>query len=209
MLTYPKVVYLPILPFHTFEVSVALTLYIFTFMLTDLIVEFYGKKRTNFCVKLAVFMNAIGILIVTGMDQLQATPWSKIDNTIFHSVFGISGLAFITGMFSTYVAQLVDVTLYLWIKKITKGKWLWLRNNGSTAISLWVDSFVCISLLAMLGVIDKERKWAVIMNSYSFKLFCIICNTPLFYLLVGIIRKFILPKKLPETELQLNEAKGF
>jgi queuosine precursor transporter len=205
-LTYQKFVYLPVLPFHTFELSVGAILYPFMFMLTDLIAEFYDKKRAKFCVRLAIAMNIVAALIVTGMDLLQATTWSKIDNVIFHKVFGLYGLGFIAIIFACYIAQIIDVTLYLWIKKLTKDKWLWLRNNGSTAISLFVDTFTAISCLTILGIFPKEQIWIIMLNSYSYKIFITICNTPLFYLLVGIIKKFIVPKKLLNIESELNTA---
>ena len=56
-LIYQKFVFLPILPFHTFELSVGAILYPLTFMLTDLIAEFYDKNKANFCVKLALSLN--------------------------------------------------------------------------------------------------------------------------------------------------------
>lgn len=206
-LTYQKFVYLPVLPFHTFELSVGAILYPFMFMLTDLIAEFYDKKRAKFCVRLAIAMNIVAALIVTGMDLLQATPWSNIDNVIFHKVFGHYGLGFIAIIFACYIAQIIDVTLYLWIKKLTKDKWLWLRNNGSTAISLFVDTFTAISFLTILGIFPKEQIWIIMLNSYSYKIFITICNTPLFYLLVGIIKRFIIPKKLLNIEsTKLNPA---
>lgn len=195
-LTYQKFVFLPVLPFHTFELSVGAILYPLMFMLTDLIAEFYDKKKAGFCVRLAIAMNIVAALIVNGMDSLQATSWSKIDNHVFHQVFGQYGLAFIAIIFACYIAQLTDIALYLWIKKITKGKWLWLRNNGSTAISLMVDTFTAISLLTLLGIFPKEQIWLIMINSYSYKLFATVCNTPIFYILVLSIRKFIANKEL-------------
>lgn len=191
-LTYQKFVYLPLLPFHTFKLSVGAILYPFMFMLTDLIAEFYDKKKANFCVRLAISMNIVAAFIVTGMDQLQATPWSKVDNMLFHKVFGHYGLAFIANIIACYTAQLIDIRLYLWIKKLTRDKWLWLRNNGSTAISLFIDTFVAINLLTLLGVFPKEQMWLIMINSYSYKLFITVCNTPIFYIIVGLIKRFII-----------------
>lgn len=194
-LTFQKFVYFSILPFHTFELSVGAILYPAMFLLTDLIAEFYDKKRATFCLRLGIAMNVIAALIVSSMDSLQATPWSKIDNDIFHAVFGAYVLALVANMVACYMAQSVDITLYLWIKKLTKGKQLWLRNSGSTAISLFVDTFTAIILLTVLGVFPKEQLWTIIMNSYSYKLFVTVCSIPLFYLLVGTIRKFIFPRQ--------------
>ena len=204
-LTYQKFVFLPLLPFHTFTLSVGAILYPLMFMLTDLIAEFFDKKRANFCVRLAIAMNIVAALIVTGMDHLQATPWSTIDNPLFHKVFGQYGLGFVGIIVACYVAQRIDIILYLWIKKVTQGRWLWLRNNGSTAISLFVDTFTAISFLTLLGIFPKEQMWMIMLNSYSYKLFATVCNTPLFYLLVGMIRKFVVPNKASSfSEPQLN-----
>jgi uncharacterized integral membrane protein (TIGR00697 family) len=187
-LIYQKFVSLPILPFHTFELSVGAILYPLTFLLTDLITEFYGKEKANFCVKLGISMNILVACMIAGMDQLEATDWSKIDNVLFHKVFGLYSIAFIGSILACYTAQTVDIMLYVWIRKLTKGKWLWVRNNGSTAVSLFVDTFIVITFMTLFHIFPLERMWPLIMNSYFFKLFFSICSTPLFYLLVKIIK---------------------
>ncbi len=44
------------LPFYTTEVSIGVILYPFTFCISDLIAEFYGKEATKFCVKISNIM---------------------------------------------------------------------------------------------------------------------------------------------------------
>lgn len=187
-LIYQKFVSLPILPFHIFELSVGAITYPLTFMLTDLIAEFYGKNKANFCVRLAIVMNIIIALVIMMMDKLNATEWSKIDNITFHRVFGLYSVAFIGSIIACYIAQLVDITIYLWIRKLTGSRWLWLRNNGSTAISLFIDTCIVINFMSMFGILPIDRIWPLIINSYLFKLFFTVCSTPLFYACVGIIR---------------------
>jgi uncharacterized integral membrane protein (TIGR00697 family) len=187
-LIYQKFVFLPLLPFHTFELSVGAILYPLTFLLTDLITEFYSKEKANFCVRLGIFMNILAACIIAGMDYLEATTWSKIDDITFHKVFGLYSVAFVGSIIACYTAQTVDIILYLWIREITKGKWLWARNNGSTAISLFVDTFIVITFMTTFHVLPADRMWSLIINSYFFKLFFSICSTPLFYICVRIIR---------------------
>jgi len=122
------------------------------------------------------------------MDKLNATEWSKIDNITFHKVFGLYSVAFIGSIIACYIAQLVDITIYLWIRKLTGSRWLWLRNNGSTAISLFIDTCIVINFMSMFGILPIDRIWPLIINSYLFKLFFTVCSTPLFYACVGIIR---------------------
>lgn len=189
-LTYQKFVALPILPFHTFELSVGAMIYPLTFLITDLIAEFYGKERARFCVQFAIAMNVLAAILIMSMDILPATEWSKVDDPTFHKVFGFYSVAFIGSMLACYTSQALDIKLYLWIRKVTKGDWLWLRNNGSTAISLFADTFIVISFMTLFGVLPVEQVWLLIINSYSFKLFFTICSTPLFYVCVGLMRRY-------------------
>lgn len=187
-LIYQKFVFLPIFSFYTFELSAGAITYPLTFFLTDLIAEFYGKDKANFCVKLAISMNIIIATVIVMMDKFNATEWSKIDNATFHNVFGLYSVAFVGSIVGCYIAQLIDITIYLWIRKLTHGKWLWLRNNGSTAISLFVDTCIVISFMSIFGVLPIDRMWILIINSYLFKLFFTICSTPLFYISVRMTR---------------------
>ena len=185
---YQKFVVLPIFPFHTFELSVGAIAYPLTFLLTDLIAEFYGKDKASFCVKLALVMNIAVALLIAFMDKLNATEWSKIDNATFHKVFGLYSVAFIGSIIACYTAQLIDIVIYLWLRKVTKGKYLWIRNNGSTAISLLVDTCLVISFMSVFGALPIERMGTLIINSYLYKLFFTICSTPLFYMAVTVIK---------------------
>lgn len=200
-LIYQKFVFLPILPFHTFELSVGAILYPLTFLLTDLITEFYGKEKANFCVKLGISMNILVACIIIVMDQLEATTWSKVNDSIFHTVFGLYSVAFIGSILACYTAQLVDIKLYLWIRKITKGKWLWARNNGSTAVSLFIDTCVVVTFMTIFHVLPSDRMGPLIINSYCFKLFFSICSTPLFYVCVGIIKHLQQRRKIQPQNL--------
>ncbi|RZI46131.1 queuosine precursor transporter [Candidatus Finniella inopinata] len=179
-LTYQKFVSLP-LPFHTFQLSVGAVLYPLTFLLTDLIAEFYGKERANFCVRFAIIVNTLAAFIIAGMSILEATRWSKIDDATFHKVFGFYSIAFMGSLIACYTAQAVDIILYLWIRKLTNGKHLWLRNNGSTAISLFIDTTIVIGFMTAFGILPPEHMSLLIYNSYLYKLFFTICSTPLFY----------------------------
>lgn len=185
-LTYKKFVTLNL--FYQFELSVGAILYPITFLITDLIVEFYGKERAKFCVDVAMAMNITAVAIVSMMDFLPATNWSKIDNNMFHDIFGFCGVALACSIFACYISQILDINIYSFIRDTTNGKYLWIRNNISTAISLLLDTTIVITLMTFFGAIDYENTFLLIWNSYSWKLFLTICSTPIFYLSVKIIR---------------------
>ena len=190
-LTYQKFIVISILPFHVFEFSVGILLYPFAFLITDLIAEFYGKVRANFCVRNTVLVSAIVFGIIYIMDGLEAAEWSSVDSETFHKVFGMYGASFASSLIACYIAQNIDIKIYLWIKKLTNDKHLWLRNLLSTGISLFIDTSIVTSILCLLGVIPIERMEFLILNGYTFKLLVVLCNVPVFYLCVFGIRRIV------------------
>ena len=185
---YQKIVGINIFDVHMFQLSVGAMFYPLTFLITDLITEFYGKERARTCVRFSIAMNIIVALMISIMDALPATEWSKIDGATFHKVFGFYNVVFVGSILACFISQMIDVSLYTWIRKVTNSKYLWLRSNGSTAISLFIDTSVIIIFMGIFGVIPKDKVWTIIVNSYSFKLFFTLCSTPFFYGCVKLIR---------------------
>ena len=177
-LTHQKFVFLPIPMFYTFELSVGAILYPLTFLITDLIAEFYNKEKVTFCFCFNIFINIFVVAIITFMDFLPATSWSRLDNVTFHRTFGFYSVAFTSSIIACYISQTVDIFLYLWIRKLTKGKYLWIRNNCSTAISLFLDTSIVIGIMSIFGVLPIEKFFALIFTSYSWKLFFTIFSIP-------------------------------
>lgn len=190
-LTYQKFAILSFMGLYSFELSVGAILYPMTFLITDLITEFYGKEKAVFCVRFAMIMNLQVAIIIFCMDALPTASWSKIDGNTFHKVFGLYYVALTSSLIACYIAQKVDISLYLLLRKITKGRYLWVRNNVSTAISLFIDTFIVITVMTMFNILPKEQKQALILNSYSWKLTFTILSTPLFYLCFAIIKSLI------------------
>lgn len=180
-LIYQKFVTLPILSFYTFEISVGIIFYPLTFLVTDLITEFFGKDKASFCIRMSIVINLIVAVIVTLMAKLEATSWSKVNNEMFLIVFGSYGAAFFGSIIANFIAQSVDVHIYLLARKVTRGKMLWFRSNLSTSISLFIDTSIVISMLTFFGALPKEQMISLIFNSYLFKLLFAVSSTPLFY----------------------------
>ncbi len=188
-LTYQKFVHIDLFNFLKFELSTGAILYPLTFLITDLIAEFYGKENANFCVKLGIATNIVVALIISFMDCLPATSWSKISSEEFHKIFGFYNIAFLGSILACFFSQSLDIIIYLAIKKLTKDRFLWLRNFISTSISLLIDTSIVIIFMSIFGIFAKEQILPLIKNSYSFKLLFAALNIPIFYLAVWIIRK--------------------
>ena len=172
-----------------FELSVGILPYPITFLITDLISEIYGQKRANEVVVAGIFASffSIGILLVA--SAAPAIPSSPIDDTTFTQVFSLSPLAVLASMIAYLSAQFVDIRIYHFWKKLTRGKHLWLRNNFSTFASQIIDSATVIVLLCLFGVLPWSLFWGLTLSSIVFKILVAAIDTPFLYLFVGMFRR--------------------
>ena len=164
-----------------FELSVGIIAYPVTFLVTDLISELYGQKRANQVVVSGFFASVFTTLLVLISANANAVEWSPIDNTTFTKVFGLTGPAFFASMVAYLTAQLIDVRIFHFWKRLTKGKHLWLRNNASTMFSQLVDTSVILIILCSAGVIEWERFYSLWMMGWLFKVLVALIDTPIIY----------------------------
>lgn len=178
-----------ILGFKLFEISVGILPYPITFLITDLISEIYGKKRANDVVVVGIFASLFSLLIVYVSAQVPATEWSYVNDDMFSKVFGNTSLAVFASMITYLFAQFVDIQIYHFWKRVTKGKHLWLRNNFSTWFSQFIDTFTVVFLLCTFGIIDWENFYGLLLSGFLFKFLIAIMDTPFLYLGVYLFRK--------------------
>ncbi|WP_299175179.1 queuosine precursor transporter [uncultured Allomuricauda sp.] len=172
-----------------FEISVGILPYPITFLITDLISEIFGKKKANQVVVAGIFASFFSLLIVSTASAASATDWSPVSNEMFNSVFGNTIVAVFASMMAYLLAQFVDIQLYHFWKRLTKGKYLWLRNNFSTFSSQFIDTFTVVLLLCSFGEIPWELFYGLVISGFVFKIFIALLDTPLLYLFVYLIRR--------------------
>ena len=172
-----------------FELSVGILPYPITFLITDLISEIYGKRAANRLVTAGIFASffSMGILLVS--DIVPAMESSPVDDATFTKVFSLSPLAVLASMIAYLLAQFVDIRIYHFWKKLTKGKMLWLRNNFSTFASQFLDTFSVILLLSIFGILPWDLFYGLVLSGFIFKVLVAALDTPLLYLFVWMFRK--------------------
>ncbi len=167
---------------YTFELSVGILPYPITFLVTDLISELYGKKKADQIVISGLVSSLFVMGVVLIADAMPQTMWSPVNNETFNKVFGLFGPAVFASMVAYLIAQFIDIRIFHFWKKLTKGKHLWLRNNGSTIISQFVDTASVLLLLCITGVVEWSRFPGLLENGFIFKVMVALFDTPLFYL---------------------------
>lgn len=187
---YQKFAYIPF-GFCTFELSCGVITYPVTFLITDLIAEFYGKKRAKFTVKIGIAISIMVVGIMHLATSLEPTPWCLKINEEFNHIFGFFGKAFGCSLVATYCSQWLDVSIYLGLKRLTKGEILALCNFFSTSVSLFVDTFIVLSLMTFLKVIPADQYSTLLFQSYGFKITFSVLAVPVFYVLVKVLRSYL------------------
>ncbi len=172
-----------------FEISVGILPYPITFLITDLISEIYGKKKANQVVVAGIFASLFSLLIILVADKVPATSWSDVKDEMFHTVFGSTAIAVFASMMAYLLAQFIDIHIYHFWKRLTKGKHLWLRNNFSTFLSQFVDTLTILLLLCYYGIIEWSRFKGLLVAGFLFKVMIAALDTPFLYLGVYLFRK--------------------
>ena len=167
---------------YTFELSVGILPYPITFLVTDLISELYGKKKADQIVISGLVASVFVMGVVLLANAMPQTDWSPVSNETFNKVFGLFGPAVFASMVAYLIAQFIDIRIFHFWKRLTKGKHLWLRNNGSTILSQFVDTASVLFLLCITGVIEWSRFPGLLENGFIFKVMVAFLDTPLFYL---------------------------
>ena len=179
------------LGFKVFIVSAGILPYPITFLVTDLISELYGQKKANRVV-ISGFVASIFVLFFLWLGgQFSAIPDSIVNDNIYNAVFRNAWRIIAASMVAYLIAQFIDVRIFHFWKKLTRGKHLWLRNNGSTIASQLVDTSLVICIL-FIGVWDGRQIFNGIIDGWLFKMLMAFIDTPIIY---GII--FLLKDKIP------------
>jgi queuosine precursor transporter len=182
----------------SFSLTCGVLLWPLEFVMTDVVNEFYGPKAVRRISYIAVALISYAYLMFfLAMKTPPAGFWITSNKTsgvpdmqsAFSAVFGQGMRIIIGSLIAFLVSQIVDVTIFHRIKKITGEKHVWLRATGSTIVSQLVDSYIVL-FIAFAGKFSWQQILALGMVNYSYKFIMAIGLTPLIYLMESRIEKY-------------------
>ena len=178
------------LGFKVFIISAGILPYPLTFLVTDLISEIYGQKKAN----LVVFSGFVASIFVLSFlwlgAQFNSIPNSIVNDFTYNTVFQNAWRLITASMVAYLFAQFIDVRVFHFWKKLTNGKHLWLRNNGSTIASQLIDTTLVISIL-FVGVWDTNQILSAIIDGWIFKMLIALLDTPIIYAIIYFLKRKI------------------
>jgi len=169
--------------------SVGMLPFPLTFVLTDVIHEFYGPRGARLVTWVAAGLALYVFLLLQIMIALPAsTTVVVVPEAAFHSAFGMSTRLLGASLTAFLIGQFLDVRVFHFIRERTGSKHVWLRANGSTAISQLVDTFV-INVTFLIGSQPMHEILGIVFRSYLWKIAAAIALTPLLYLLHAVVAR--------------------
>ena len=197
----------PSLGIPNFALSVGIIASPVTFIVTDLISELYGKRRANQVVLAGFFASVFTVILVYVAMIVPIAPpsdlltnGSPVDQATFKQVFGLSGPAFFGSMLAYLTAQFIDIRIFHFWKRLTEGKYLWLRNNASTMCSQLVDTSVILLILCSAKVIPWGSFYSLLWMGWMFKVFVALIDTPIIYFCLWLLKDKIQPTSYLEED---------
>ena len=175
------------LGFKVFIVSAGILPYPLTFLVTDLISELYGQRKANLVVFSGFIASMFVLLFLWLGSQFEAIPSSVVNDSIYNSVFQNAWRLIAASMVAYLFAQFIDVRIFHFWKKLTNGKHLWLRNNGSTVASQLVDTTLVICIL-FVGVWEPDQIFSAIIDGWLFKMLMALIDTPIIYGIIHLLK---------------------
>lgn len=170
-----------------------------TFLLTDLLNEYWGKRATRFVTWVAFTMAVLSWFIVWAARELpilEGIPGTA-NQADFDAIFGASSLMQIASIGAFLAGSLLDIFVFGVFKRLTGGRMVWLRATGSTVVSQLFDSFVVtflffVVLQAATGgeTAPLDFVWRTALTGYVLKFVIAVLLTPAIYAGRWAIRRF-------------------
>ncbi len=186
------------------EMTLGNILFATTFLVTDILSEVSGKKAAQQAVWAGIAANVF--FIIVSQSWLMYIPSANdVMSGPFHTVFSNTPRMMIASLAVYAISQAFDVWLYhrWWAfsekKSGDRHRFLWLRNNGSTLVSQFLNA-VLFNVFAFYGTYDANTLFAVTLSSYLIYIATSLLDTPVIYMARAMYEKNYIRKAALEAE---------
>lgn len=187
------------LPGETFVATAGILAFPLTFVLTDIVNEYFGKRVVRSFTWLAIAVNLLLQPIALGAAAAPTVSFTPgVDAATAHQAYQLAFASSWTITIASLVAfalgQFIDVATFSWLRRRTGGRMIWLRAQGSTVVSQLIDTLVVIYLafyvlpeLAGDPHMSAADAGRVSLTNYIYKFAIAVLMTPLLYFVRGLV----------------------
>lgn len=175
---------------HQPLLSAGILFFPITFLITDLLNEFYGARAARFVTLLGFAASVFVYALLTITEGLPIDARSLLSVGEFHQFASLYTGMVVASLTAYLVGQLLDIQVFAWLHQLTQQRWIWLRAQGSTIISQGFDSFI-VAWIAFNGQLDADSIWLMGWSNYLWKIVLVALVTPLLYAGHALLRRWL------------------
>lgn len=182
-------------------ISVGIIPFPVTFLLTDVVNDFYGRRGARFLTLVGFAMALLAWMLLQIGTALPVHASTYFSQAEFAKIFGGSAQLFVASMLAYLIGQFLDIQVFQFWKALTQSKHLWLRATGSTLLSQIVDTVVINVIFwtwtaagdpdSFLGKMTPGDRYSWVFGKigreYFIKVFVAILLTPAVYAVHAIV----------------------
>lgn len=157
------------------------------FLLTDILNEFYGRQVVRRVTLIGLAMTGLAFVMIKLAVAAPGAPFG-LQPAQFDAVFASATRIQVASMVAFMVSQLIDITMFFFIKRATGNRMLWLRATGSTAVSQAIDTTL-VGVIGWGGMVPNSVLFDLLVNAYLLKLGIAVLLTPVIYALHELIER--------------------
>lgn len=152
------------------------------FLVTDILTECYGEKEAKKGIKFAIFSVIMFIVIMQFMIMYKPNEIDFAQDSM-KTIFGIIPRISISSIVMLTLANFIDVKFYSFLKKKTKDKYMWLRNNLCTILCNGSENFL-FSFMCFVGVYSMNDILTIAISTTIIETLIALCDTPFLYIAI-------------------------
>lgn len=150
------------------------------FLATDMLSEYYGKKEAKKGVWIGLAAD-IALIACTQICRLYVPSTADSADPAIQRLFTMSLRITAASAIMFFVSNLCDVYLFAKLKEVTKGKYLWLRNNVATIVCNCLENFL-FYFLAFYPTFSVGQIASMGLATCLLEVVIGVCDTPFLYL---------------------------
>lgn len=168
------------------EMTLGNILFASTFLITDILSELYGKETSKKAVNIGI-LTSLSMILLTCSWMLYRPAASDWAFPSIKKIFSNTPRLMFVSLLVYAIVQKCDVWLYHKWWDFTekkcgdKTRYLWLRNNGSTLISQFLNNLL-FTFGAFAGIYNIKTILNIVVSSYVIFIVTSLADTPVIYL---------------------------
>lgn len=180
------------------EISVGMVPFPVTFLLTDVVNDFFGRRGARFLTWVGFWMALFAFVVLQIATAVPIAEKTYFTQPEFIKIFGGSAQLFVASMIAYLIGQFVDIHVFQFWKGLTASRHLWLRATGSTLVGQAVDT-LAINVVFWRWTAKMDFDWIFrkVGREYLVKVAIAVLLTPVVYALHALIVRALRIEPLP------------